>query len=90
VWGGAGEFEREWGGDVLESVAAASALSRGEGRMNTESTECARRDTEGYWGQRVRRWVKNSGKEMAAASAPWISVSEVARRAATEKAMAMR
>ncbi len=28
-----------------------------------------------YLGQRLARWVKNSGKEMAAASAPWISVS---------------
>ena len=36
------------------------------------------------------RWVKNSGKETEAASAPCTSVSPVARRAAMEKAMAMR
>ena len=52
---------------------------------------------DGRW---VRSWVsggrgrrgdvKNSGKEMEAASAPRISVSPVARRAAMAKAMAMR
>ena len=33
---------------------------------------------------------KNSGNEIAAASAPWITLSLLARRAATAKAMAMR
>src|SRR5208283_4813561 len=39
---------------------------------------------------RASREVKNSGKEMAAASAPRISVLPVARRAAMANAMAMR
>jgi hypothetical protein len=47
-------------------------------------------DEEGAGGAGGVVGVKNSGKEMAAASAPWISVSPVARRAAMEKAMAMR